>query len=116
MKKILSKLNDNLTIPIYVIAICSIFSFFQTCSNTSEGKKTRRAVDSLTVSIETLKSSVYSKGEMDLRMNKHGLVISKNILFDWNSIVRTSKRPDDRMNEYDKEIEKIDKELNKKSK
>ena len=33
------------------------------------------------------------------------------MLYDNNVIVRTTKRPDDRMNEYDQEIEKLEKEL-----
>lgn len=38
-----------------------------------------------------------------------GLKISKRTLYDWNSIVRTSVRPDDRMNQYDLEIQTLEK-------
>jgi hypothetical protein len=38
-----------------------------------------------------------------------GLKASKRTLYDWNAVVRTAVRPDDRMNEYDAQIEKIQK-------
>lgn len=38
-----------------------------------------------------------------------GLKTSKRTLYDWNSIVRTSVRPDDRMNQYDSEIKELEK-------
>lgn len=41
-----------------------------------------------------------------------GLKISKRTLYDWNSVVRTAVRPDDRMNEYDQQIDKLQKDSN----
>jgi hypothetical protein len=38
-----------------------------------------------------------------------GLRASKRTLYDWNAVVRTAVRPDDRMHEYDAQIEKIQK-------
>ena len=40
-----------------------------------------------------------------------GYRISKRILYDNNLIVRTKERPDDRMNEYDNEIDKLRKNV-----
>ena len=45
-------------------------------------------------------------------MEIEGLRISKRTLYDWNSIVRTVVRTDDRMNSYDNEIKKLEKKLN----
>ena len=59
------------------------------------------------------------KKELDLQSKKietlatkqelkiEGLEISKRILYDNNAIIRTTIRPDDRMNQYDQEIKKI---------
>lgn len=37
-----------------------------------------------------------------------GLRSSKRTLYDWNAVVRSAVRPDDRMNEYDKEIKVLE--------
>ena len=39
-----------------------------------------------------------------------GLKTSKRTLYDWNAVIRTTVRPDDRMNEYDQEIKKLEKQ------
>jgi uncharacterized protein YdcH (DUF465 family) len=50
---------------------------------------------------------VATKAEIDSAMQIEGLRTSKRMLYDNNAIIRTTVRPDDRMNEYDAEIKKL---------
>jgi hypothetical protein len=47
--------------------------------------------------------------ELKKAVEVEGLKISKRTLYDWNSVVRTAVRPDDRMHEYDQQIDKLEK-------
>ena len=67
-----------------------------------------RDIDRINKSIKETNNkmdSLATKKELEIE----GLKISKRVLYDWNSIVRTAVRPDDRMNQYDQEIEKLQK-------
>jgi hypothetical protein len=44
-------------------------------------------------------------------MEIEGYEISKRMLYDQNAIVRTTVRPDDRMNEYDKKIKELQEKI-----
>lgn len=83
------------------------------CSHTKEASKLRREVDSLNVSLNTFKNSVYNKEQLDLRMSVEGFEISKRMLYDQNAIVRTTVRPDDMMNEYDTKIKELQEKISK---
>ena len=54
--------------------------------------------------IDTLENSVATKKDLQIE----GLRSSKRTLYDWNSVVRTTVRPDDRMNQYDQEIKELE--------
>jgi hypothetical protein len=71
-------------------------SMFQTCGLS-------RKVDKLNKEIQ----QVATKAEIDSAMQIEGLRTSKRMLYDNNAIIRTTVRPDDRMNEYDAEIKKL---------
>jgi hypothetical protein len=62
-----------------------------------ELKVTNQKVDSL---------SIKMRKEIEIG----GLKASKRTLYDWNAVVRTTVRPDDRMNQYDEEIKKLEKQ------
>jgi hypothetical protein len=67
-----------------------------------------RDIDRINKSIKETNNkmdSLATKKELEIE----GLKISKRVLYDWNSIIRTTVRPDDRMNQYDQEIEKLQK-------
>jgi len=68
----------------------------------TEIKKLKVSNDSLKLKIEP-----YTNIKKDIQIE--GLRVSKRILYDHNSIIRTIVRPDDRMNQYDKEIEELTK-------
>ena len=58
-----------------------------------------------------LNSHIYTKDELDTRISIEGYEISKRMLYDQNTIVRTTVRPDDRMNEYDGKIKELREKL-----
>jgi hypothetical protein len=51
-ESIILKLNKNLVIPFYVIAVLSILSFFRGCSNSSDNAKMRKEVDALRIEMQ----------------------------------------------------------------
>lgn len=104
--KILEKIENWVIYAIYGVFILTLLNTCNSCG-------TKREITRLKKEVDSLRYSTYSKKELDLKMEINGLKTSKRTLYDWNSIVRTVVRPDDRMNEYDKEILKLEKELNK---
>jgi hypothetical protein len=71
-----------------------------TCTSCSTNKK----VTKLEKRIDSLENTVATKRDLEIE----GLRASKRTLYDWNAVVRTAVRPDDRMNEYDREIQKLE--------
>mgnify|MGYP006055317011 FL=1 len=71
---------------------------------------TSKMVSKLTKEIDTLNRVVIQKQEVEKIIKVEGLKISKRMLYDNNLIVRNpNMRPDDKMNEYDLEIAKLEK-------
>jgi hypothetical protein len=70
------------------------------CTTCSTGKRVMK----LEKRIDTLENSVATKKDLQIE----GLRSSKRTLYDWNSVVRTTVRPDDRMNQYDQEIKELE--------
>lgn len=84
----------------WLISLCLlVLMFMQTCSNSKKYNTLKKSLDAQNAKIEKLAT------KKDLKIE--GLEISKRMLYDNNAIVRTAVRPDDRMNQYDQEIKKI---------
>jgi hypothetical protein len=96
---------------IWIVAILSIFNFFRGCSTNKEDIANRKAVEAMTNEIDSLKKISVTKEEIEILFQIEGLKISKRMLYDNNAVIRTAIRPDDRMNDYDKEIENLQKKL-----
>ena len=95
-KNFMQKLKDNswmITLMLLLVV------FLQTCSNSKKYAALRKKVDSQ----EQLLNGVATKKDLKIE----GFEISKRMLYDNNAIIRTTVRPDDRMNQYDEEIKKI---------
>lgn len=78
--------------------------FIQQCSTSNRVSKIEKQEKLLNARID----SVYTS-DLQKMIEIEGLRASKRTLYDWNAVVRTAVRPDDRMNEYDAQIEKIQK-------
>jgi hypothetical protein len=88
------------------------FSFWNGCSNTNKIKSITYEINNTTNQLNKyIDSTFYSKQETDIIIDIEGYKISKRMLYDNNAIVRTKIRPDDQMNQYDSEIEKLQKKL-----
>ncbi len=94
----MKKIQEN-----YWLILLGLFVllFFKQCGISRDQDKIVKEIKTLNARVDSLAT----KKDMEVE----GLKTSKRILYDWNSIVRTAVRPDDRMNEYDREIEKIQK-------
>lgn len=118
-KEMQTKFSDftNVFLPkyavwtIWIVAILSIFNFFRGCSTNKEDIANRKAVEAMTNEIDSLKKISVTKEEIEILFQIEGLKISKRMLYDNNAVIRTAIRPDDRMNDYDKEIENLQKKL-----
>lgn len=108
-------LSKYLLVPIYVVALLGLFGYLRGCSTAKENSRLRKEVTGLKTEVDSLKTDMndnfYSKEELNIRMEIEGLRTSKRTLYDWNAVIRTTVRPDDRMNEYDKQIKALEKEL-----
>lgn len=111
MKKIFDQLDNKLVYAVWGIFMLSILGSIRGCGATRENGRLRKEISDLTRSVDSLSSKVYSKEQTDIRLEILGLEVSKRILYDQNAIVRTTLRPDDRMNEYDKQMELLRKKL-----
>ncbi len=108
-------LSKYLLVPIYVVSLLGLFGYLRSCSTVKENSRLRKEVTGLKVEVDSLTTEMndnfYSKEELDIRMEIEGLRTSKRTLYDWNAVIRTTVRPDDRMNEYDNQITALQKEL-----
>lgn len=106
MSKIIETLNKNLVIAVYAILFFFIIGFFKDCSNSKKIKEMSFQVDSLIKVIPT-------ETRIEKKMEIEGLKSSRRTLYDWNSVVRTTQRPDDLINQYNKDIDKLNEEIKK---
>jgi hypothetical protein len=81
--------------------------FFLVLLSNCGNRRNRKEIVNLQKEIDSLRVEMKNHpSHNDLSIE--GLKISKRTLYDWNSVVRTSVRPDDRMNQYDEEIKKLE--------
>jgi hypothetical protein len=80
-------------------------TFFNTCGTKSAIKTTNKRIDelekrdSLNIEIQSIQDEIIS------------LETSKRTLYDWNTVIRTTQRPDDLMNQYDSKVNELRKKL-----
>ena len=82
------------------LLIFTILVFFQTCNMNKKISKLEKTIQDVSLKTEE---------KINEQFKIEGLKISKRFLYDNNAIIRTSIRPDDRMNQYDEEIKKLEK-------
>jgi plasmid rolling circle replication initiator protein Rep len=99
----------NTKTQVILLAILVLLTITNSCNSCNQ----RKAMMDLKESQESIKLQVDSMAtlkQIDKSLKIEGLKTSKRMLYDNNAIVRTAIRPDDRMNEYDSEIEKLEKQ------
>ena len=106
----MEEINNKFNAVFIILGILLLFQVFQTCTNNKNKNRYNTIIENRKESDSTFHSEIdkiYTKNETDILLKIHSAELSKNILYDWNSVVRTVVRPDDRMNEYDIEIAKL---------
>lgn len=86
-----------------IVLALLVIIFVQQCSTSSRVSKIEKQAKAMNTRID----SVYTS-DLKKMIEIEGLRASKRTLYDWNAVVRTAVRPDDRMNQYDAEIQKIE--------
>ena len=107
MNKIEELSNKYVVYVLYLMLFFFIIGNIRSCNTNKEVVKLRKEVSLLNNEIDSLSSKIYTKNELNIRMNIEGYEISKRMLYDQNAIVRTVIRPDDRMIEYDAKIKEL---------
>ena len=107
MNKVSELLNKHFIYALWVFCALSLIVNIRSCGVQKEVRKVKQESIVLSNALDSLNDNTYSKEELDIRMEIEGYEISKRMLYDQNAIVRTTVRPDDRMNEYDQKIEEL---------
>jgi len=114
MEKINIILAKNVMYAIYALALVGLLGWFRGCSTSKDLTKMKKEVVELTNRVNTADSllqNIDNSEDLDLKLEINGFQISKRLLYDQNAIVRTTKRPDDAIKEYDEKIEALQIEL-----
>ena len=107
----MEKLKEYL--PIVCIVLLSVV-FLNTCGTKGKIKSLKKEVDQLETTVaaqDSIIAGTISEEKLVKYLEIEGLKTSKRNLYDQNYIIRTKVRPDDRMNEYDTEIKKLENTL-----
>ena len=113
MKKILLWLREY---GIILLVVVLLINSMQTCNARRQADQNYKQIELNTKRIDSIIAHknifILQQKELALLLKINGYQISKRILYDNNAIIRQVTRPDDQMNLYDVEIEKLEKELN----
>lgn len=112
-------LKNEISTRTILFVIIGVF-FFLWLSQCSSKRKIKKAIETNMIlqtnqidSVINLRT-IQLYEELKLESEIQGYKLAKRILYDQNAIVRTTIRPDDRMNEYDIKIGELEKEQKKK--
>ena len=106
----MKKINEILgRYGVLMLLIFSILTFFNTCGTKSTIQQTNKRINNLEATINYRDSLAIQVQSLEREISS--LETSKEILFSWNSVVRTTQRPDDLMNQYDLKIKELRKKL-----
>ncbi len=109
----IEKLNKYVVIAIYALLLVTLINSCNGCRSSKDNVRLKKEVDSLNTTVKEMSVRIYDKKELDARISIEGYEISKRMLVDNNSIVRTTRRPDDVLVEYDKKIAELREKLDK---
>jgi hypothetical protein len=111
MKKVSDLLNKYFIYAVWAFLAVSLMINFRSCGASKDVSKLKTQINLLTQKQDSLMREIYTKNELDTRLEILGYEVSKRMLYDQNAIVRTAIRPDDAMNQYDQKINELRKKL-----
>ncbi len=96
---------------ILILIVIGLLTFLSTCGSKSK-------IDRLDKKVQVLTSTIQYNDSLNneirhIEQSIATLQVSKEILYSWNSVVRTTNRPDDLMNQYDQKIKELQVRLDK---
>jgi len=109
MARFIDFLNKKMGLLIFILIIAVMLDTCSGCNSKSEVRKARVKVDNLEKGLDDRFKKTVSPEELELMLEIERLKIAHSVVYDNNTIVRTKERPDDVMNRYMKEIEKVEK-------
>jgi PBP1b-binding outer membrane lipoprotein LpoB len=110
MKKLKEFLEKYL---LHIIVILFLLITWNNCSMSKTNKKYVKELHNLTVQVDSLKNNIPNEERLELYYEKQMYEFAKITLYDWNSVVRTTKRPDDLLVGYDLKIKEINNKIKK---
>lgn len=93
----MDKLKSNLII---VVSVLLLLVFMQTCKTTRILRKIDGDLIEVKSTVNSIQGEVVPYDLFDIMLKIEGINISYRMLYDNNTVIRTSKRPDDIMNSY----------------
>lgn len=97
-----------------ILIIMSVLIYLSTCGTGGNIDRTNRRLDKIEktlLTIDTTMSTKVSEQEIEILLEMIVFETAREVVYSENSVVRTMKRPDDLMNEYDKKIKELRKKL-----
>jgi len=95
----------------WIAVILFTLIWLNDCSQSRTNEKLVKQNKQLVLEIDSLKRTIPNEERLILLYQKQMYEFLTNSLYDWNSVVRTTKRPDDAIMTYKEEIKKIDEKL-----
>ena len=94
-----------------IITFLTLMIFFNTCGTKSKIEKLEKKVVSLEKTINFNDSIINEISTIDREILMYET--SREVVYNWNAIVRTAERPDDVMNKYNSKISELQKQKQK---
>ena len=103
MEKLKNFLNKYL---LHIMTVLFLVIAMNNCSQSKTNKKYVKEINELALEIDSLKKEIPNQKYLELTQKKQMYEFLKLSLYDWNTVVRTTQRPDDIIRGYDLELKK----------
>jgi hypothetical protein len=108
MNKIKEFLENYL---IHIICVLFMLVVWNNCSQSSTNRKLVKQNSELVLQLDSIKRYIPTEEKLLLEYDKQMYEFLKLSLYDWNTVVRTTQRPDDIIKTYDNKVKEIETKL-----
>jgi len=96
---------------IYGLLAIMLILFIQQCTTNSRLNRVLYNIETVNQKVQRIDSTVFPIEEFQYIIDINGYEVSYRMLYDNNTVVRTTQRPDDIMKKYTDKIKVLQKEL-----
>jgi len=96
---------------IHILCVLFLLITWNNCSQQSTNGKLVKQNKELVLQLDSIKRYIPTEEKLLLEYDKQMYEFLKLSLYDWNTVVRTTQRPDDIIKRYDDKIKEIDTKL-----